>query len=682
MATVIDELTILFGLDGSKFSSQADKVDKDVQKLKEKSVKNMKQTEDGLAKLGKGVVEVQKLAMGLMTALVGATGLVQFTTQIINAESALSRLSDHTGEATQSLQAMGNIAELMGGKADEAFGSAQRFADEMARFKLMGEPGAMGLFATRMGVQPMDQMGRAREFSQVMLDLASAFEKGRMSKNEFYSMAKDAGFDSGTIDAMAKGRAELEKLFKQQEKLAKVTNEQAKAARELQRQFTEMKQSAKAWAYETFARVRPYIEEFLQNLQKVYDWLAQHKDFVIGALTALAVVLTATFLPALVSVIAAIAPILILAAAIGLLWDSYQTWKKGGKTFIDWDKWSAEINPAIKAVGELTSSLVKLFDSVNGREKLANVLQSIGMIIREEFSAALRTVTNLATALDLLSQRKFAQAAAVLYSTESNEKIRGMTSEQAWQSIRDNFTYMGIPEQFKKGWELWRAPWSDDNSGKKSFMASGGASSTPADIQAKQKYLRDLEVANKLPVGILDAVWYQESRRGRNAGKSRAGAEGDFQFMPNTAKRFGVNVKDFNSSANGAAKYLAVLSTRYNGDVAKMLAGYNAGEGNVDKYNGVPPFRETQNYVTQISRRMQREKGNIASSGFSGYPAGARAQAALGQGIGNKSVTNSTQVTVSGLNIYANTHDGAKLAMQFVNELNGIYTPLADTGMN
>jgi soluble lytic murein transglycosylase-like protein len=102
---------------------------------------------------------------------------------------------------------------------------------------------------------------------------------------------------------------------------------------------------------------------------------------------------------------------------------------------------------------------------------------------------------------------------------------------------------------------------------------------------------------------LIHAVIWQESKY-KPAAVSHAGAQGLMQLMPATAKRF--NCADRNDPvANVAAgtKYLRWLLKRFDGDVTLALAGYNAGEGSVDKHDGVPPYNETQNYVRVITKR-------------------------------------------------------------------------------
>lgn len=90
--------------------------------------------------------------------------------------------------------------------------------------------------------------------------------------------------------------------------------------------------------------------------------------------------------------------------------------------------------------------------------------------------------------------------------------------------------------------------------------------------------------------------------------RSRAGALGLMQLMPATAKRFGV-VDPFDPRQNieGGTKYLKWLSDYYKGDVAKVVAAYNAGEGAVDRHKGIPPFRETRAYVPKVLDLFHRK---------------------------------------------------------------------------
>jgi soluble lytic murein transglycosylase-like protein len=104
------------------------------------------------------------------------------------------------------------------------------------------------------------------------------------------------------------------------------------------------------------------------------------------------------------------------------------------------------------------------------------------------------------------------------------------------------------------------------------------------------------------PRFIHHVIW-QESKYKVRA-RSHVGAQGLMQLMPPTAKRFGcLDAHDPASNIEAGTKYLRWLLKRFNGNVSLALAGYNAGEGSVDKYDGVPPYKETQNYVRIITGR-------------------------------------------------------------------------------
>src|SRR3546814_8831911 len=89
------------------------------------------------------------------------------------------------------------------------------------------------------------------------------------------------------------------------------------------------------------------------------------------------------------------------------------------------------------------------------------------------------------------------------------------------------------------------------------------------------------------------------------------------QLMPATAQRFGVgNPFDAGQNIQGGVKYLAWLLKRFNGDLTLAAAGYNAGEGAVDKYNGVPPYKETQRYVQRVGALAQRSRRPPAAPNY------------------------------------------------------------------
>lgn len=105
---------------------------------------------------------------------------------------------------------------------------------------------------------------------------------------------------------------------------------------------------------------------------------------------------------------------------------------------------------------------------------------------------------------------------------------------------------------------------------------------------------------------VVRAIIHAESAFRPNA-RSHKGAQGLMQLIPATAKRFGVE-DAYNPEQNikGGVQYLAFLMKRYKNDLSLASAAYNAGEGAVDKYKGVPPYNETKNYVVRVGQLADR----------------------------------------------------------------------------
>jgi len=110
---------------------------------------------------------------------------------------------------------------------------------------------------------------------------------------------------------------------------------------------------------------------------------------------------------------------------------------------------------------------------------------------------------------------------------------------------------------------------------------------------------------NDLPPELVAAVVHTESKFVPTA-RSNRGAVGLMQLVPKTGRWLGANnLVDPAQNIQAGAKYLRYLTDRFSGDQQKAIAAYNAGEGNVRRFNGVPPFRETRNYVQKVKSFQQ-----------------------------------------------------------------------------
>ncbi|MEA2569774.1 MAG: hypothetical protein QOI24_1775 [Acidobacteriota bacterium] len=114
---------------------------------------------------------------------------------------------------------------------------------------------------------------------------------------------------------------------------------------------------------------------------------------------------------------------------------------------------------------------------------------------------------------------------------------------------------------------------------------------------------------NDLPPELVAAVVHTESKFVPTA-RSHAGAMGLMQLVPKTGRWMGArNLMNPVENITAGAKYLRYLTDRFGGDQQKAVAAYNAGEGNVRRFNGVPPFQETRNYVSRV-KTFQNELGD------------------------------------------------------------------------
>lgn len=136
-------------------------------------------------------------------------------------------------------------------------------------------------------------------------------------------------------------------------------------------------------------------------------------------------------------------------------------------------------------------------------------------------------------------------------------------------------------------------------------------SATVVHQVSAEELVRRAAIRQGLPPELMLSVAKVESGA-RSEAVSRKGAKGIMQLMPNTARELGADPWDPEQNANAGAKYLRYLLLKYKEDpyqLRKALAGYNAGPGSVDRYGGVPPYRETMHYVERVLGRYMKLHG-------------------------------------------------------------------------
>jgi soluble lytic murein transglycosylase-like protein len=196
----------------------------------------------------------------------------------------------------------------------------------------------------------------------------------------------------------------------------------------------------------------------------------------------------------------------------------------------------------------------------------------------------------------------------VVFAAEIAELRNGFTIRHRTREMRDGLVRLYIDDQ-KKSFVDVPASEVESYSSEPDPVVSDAAKPSKSTNQI----VSEASVKQGVDSDFIRSVIKQESAGNANA-VSRTGARGLMQLMPGTALQLGVN-DSFSPEQNvhGGAQYLRELLERYHGDAIKALAAYNAGPGAVDRYKGVPPYRETRQYVQRVVRDYNKSKQSAES---------------------------------------------------------------------
>ncbi|MBL4688449.1 MAG: lytic transglycosylase domain-containing protein [Nannocystaceae bacterium] len=212
----------------------------------------------------------------------------------------------------------------------------------------------------------------------------------------------------------------------------------------------------------------------------------------------------------------------------------------------------------------------------------------------------LRLAGGLATVLAVLCISPSAPAAPAAGSGRNN--YYSYTDDNGVMHVTN------VPQRRRGAWKLYKSLEGSAGPRPAASSAPSRHRAEPVSLASERlhrfdSFIRGAAQRYQLPQSLIQAVIHTESNYSPHA-VSRAGATGLMQLMPRTARSLGVtDAFDPRQNVYGGSRYLRLLANRYDGDMVLVLAAYNAGAGNVEKYGGIPPFAETRAYVRSVLRR-------------------------------------------------------------------------------
>ena len=573
-----------------------------------------------------------------------AASVVAFTAKVASGLDNLYWASQRTGATVQGIKQIGYAVSQMGGSVDAARGSLE----SLAQF-VRTSPGAEG-FLNRLGVQTRDASGNMRDMATIFTGVGQ-----RLSSMPYYranQYAQMLGMDENTLLAMRRGIVEYMGQYNAMKKAIGFNPDQAAAAsnrfmtslrsfgemagmardkigsnlagglagaidnlrRQILDNFPKIERTINAvvkgilWMGEAVGRV---VYRLIQAAGDIRDWWKGLNDDTKVLIETLGGLLVAWRLLNAAMLASPITWVLALAGALLLLYDDYKTWKEGGKSLIDWDKWEPAINFALTAIEKLWTGVKRLKDELI---KLFGIDPKTWSIkfefdsLKKQFNELSKMLDTIGKLLNAIDEGRWSDAAAYARQllnqggepTLSNAVTDSANSAADWIQNKTGFDPRSIG-QAVTGW------FGGDTTQYGQSVKRPQASKAGAQLLGwMAPMMGKLEALYNLPAGLLRSVALAESN-GNQFAVSGAGAQGMFQFMPGTARDMGLrgnDVFDPMKSAAAAARYLSMLLQKNGGDLGKTLASYNWGIGNVQKYGMALMPQETRNYIPRVMSNM------------------------------------------------------------------------------
>ncbi|MHC5174352.1 lytic transglycosylase domain-containing protein [Serratia rhizosphaerae] len=597
MAMVLDELVLSLGLDNRNFQAgeQAvvaglDRLTAVMESVAEAFESGEKRTGESLDKTGKNAektakdmeaagkkassffssIRSQVLALAGVTLSLG--GLKAFVTGFTGNLNQLATAADAFGMSAKSLDGWTKAGEAFGVSANEIVGAFSRINDAKARLKsgLGLDPQLQSLLLAANQAGANIDLGRDGT-EDIVRKLAAAFPN--LNKDQQQAYGSELGYGYAAQQWFGSGHAlrDVDRFTAR----SGVDDQSIAAARRFREQWAEINQSFEKTGYILFGALLPYIEKFNAWLNDLAKWMASHPDEIKAAVQGV------------LDVVAKIARVANESAeAVG-------GWKNAILLLV-----GASVG------GKLLSLLRGLGVALMGPTGLLAALMAIDAWMRVNKLQKEADDAGMETGEYLQKKMKEKQASGKPFLTFDD--ISGWIKN----TLGDIGLHAGNEGVLKSGGAIGRAE-QHAQAARRSKLAKDGE----ALLGWLQPKLGELEETFGLPAGLLRSMAITESG-GNPYAVSGAGAKGLFQFMPGTARDFGLNghdVFDPEKSAGAAARYMSQLLKMFDGDLGKALAAYNWGQGNVMRKGlGAAP-KETRDYVPKVLANLPQPGAGMSA---------------------------------------------------------------------
>ncbi|MEM7982104.1 hypothetical protein Q4R16_13155 [Morganella morganii] len=368
MATIIDALVVTLKLDKGKFSNDAKKATTESDRLAaaiddltaaikgqgDETKKAKKKQDDFTKSVNNGI----KAVGAFFTAILVSSGLSKLISEVNRANDQLYFLSKNLGMSATEIKKWQNMAEMSGGSADGMAASMSNLSKSLWDLVTIGDSSVLPYFnALNVGV--VDSGGKLRDLDAILLDVADSLSG--MSRPQAYNIAKNMGFDEGTINTLLQGRDAMQDMLDTQRGLVISSEEELEISRQLNKQNAQVRQGWEGLKTLLANYLMPSFLKFSEKVSGFLMFLNKNRDTAVtlfkGIGIAIGLFLIPMALKAATAFMAMFAPlfggvglILLLGLVLAGLYDDYETWKKGGDSLFDYSGWEENIEMVLTAL--------------------------------------------------------------------------------------------------------------------------------------------------------------------------------------------------------------------------------------------------------------------------------------------------------------------------------------------